>query len=362
MHLHVDLTAGNVGLFIKNTWYVAAWSVELQANTLLDRTIAGNRIVLFRDADGIATALRNRCCHRSAPLSAGTHEGDGIRCGYHGLKFSKTGQCVEIPGQSQVPPNAKVDRFMLVERRCWIWVWTGDPAFADPGLIPEMREMENANWNMLTGYLHYDTNYQLIHDNLLDFSHLSYVHAATLGGGSTSWADTIPVLKRLTNGISFERWLENVAPMPFLHSILGKGRQDVLNMYEFYINGALTIENVIQPSGSGTREKMSDIGGMRGFSWQAVTPETENTAHYFFSTGLEKIWPAEVLEVKMTGIYRAFDEDRKMIHAQQNVLSGDPERPQISVVATGHDRGLTQMRAMIKQAIEKEKPGSAFHA
>ncbi len=166
--------------FLKNTRYVAAWSHEIQANHLLPRTITQIPLLFWRDQSGRVVALADRCCHRAAPLSKGRLEGDRIRCMYHGLLFDTTGKCVEIPSQEFIPPAAKVRAYPVVERYKWIWVWMGDIDRADPSLIPDTHYLDDAGWRGTPGYMYYDANYLLITDNLLDFSHLSYVHESTL--------------------------------------------------------------------------------------------------------------------------------------------------------------------------------------
>jgi phenylpropionate dioxygenase-like ring-hydroxylating dioxygenase large terminal subunit len=137
-------------------------------------------------------ALEDRCCHRQAPLSKpAASEGDCVRCGYHGLLFDGQGRCTEIPGLDKVPPHVRVRRYPVVVKNRWVFVWMGDAERADPALLPDNFSNDHPDWIHLPGYLHYDTNYLLICDNLLDFSHLSYVHEKTLGG-STKIARRVP--------------------------------------------------------------------------------------------------------------------------------------------------------------------------
>src|SRR5216684_4227040 len=75
------------GIFLRNSWYVAAWNHELIDGTKLARTILERPIVIYRGASGKVVALDDRCCQRAAPLSMGRIEGDDIRCMYHGMKF-----------------------------------------------------------------------------------------------------------------------------------------------------------------------------------------------------------------------------------------------------------------------------------
>ena len=91
-----------------NAWYHAAWSHEITGNKPLARTFLNEDVVLFRDSEGNASALEDRCCHRATPLRLGDVVPEGLQCGYHGMTFNGSGKCVKIPGQEKVPPYAKV--------------------------------------------------------------------------------------------------------------------------------------------------------------------------------------------------------------------------------------------------------------
>ena len=69
-------------MFVKNTWYVAAWDNEVGDEGLFSRTIIGVPVLMYRDSAGRLVALEDRCCHRGAPLSVGRREGDCVRCLY----------------------------------------------------------------------------------------------------------------------------------------------------------------------------------------------------------------------------------------------------------------------------------------
>src|SRR5882672_5628546 len=98
-------------MFIRNAWYVVAWDFEVLPDTILERSILGQSVIVYRCGDGTPVVMENRCCHRAAPLALGRKEGDRIRCMYHGLLFGPDGVCVEIPGQERIPPSARVRTF-----------------------------------------------------------------------------------------------------------------------------------------------------------------------------------------------------------------------------------------------------------
>ena len=216
-------------MWLDNCWYVIAWEHEIPADGFLARTVLGEPLLVYRiasgDAAGQLTILEDRCCHRQAPLSKGRREGDCIRCGYHGLKFDASGACVEVPGLDQVPANARVKTYPVAEHNKWVFVWMGDAARADTAMLPDNFSNSGAAWHYQPGYMHYDTPYLLICDNLLDFSHLSYVHEKTLGG-SPAIAQARPTIEKIAGdtqpgqrGLRVTRHVPNVPPPPYYHKI-----------------------------------------------------------------------------------------------------------------------------------------------
>jgi vanillate O-demethylase monooxygenase subunit len=166
--------------FIFNEWYVAAFSHEVD-RTLLKRKILGRNLVLFRTLAGNPVALEDRCAHRSFPLSASKLDGDTIVCGYHGLRYDAQGNCIEVPSQPRCPKGIGVANYALVERGPLLWIWMGAPELADAGKIPEQQWLESAHWERSQGYIALRASYVSLHENLLDLTHLSYLHAATFG-------------------------------------------------------------------------------------------------------------------------------------------------------------------------------------
>jgi phenylpropionate dioxygenase-like ring-hydroxylating dioxygenase large terminal subunit len=131
--------------YLTNCWYVAAWSEELGTDPLA-RTLLDRPVVLYRNRAGAPVALEDRCCHRALPLSMGEVIGDDIRCGYHGLRFDSAGRCVDVPGQSKIPPGARVESYPVVERHRMVWIWMGEPERADAGAIPDLFWQDDPAW------------------------------------------------------------------------------------------------------------------------------------------------------------------------------------------------------------------------
>jgi vanillate O-demethylase monooxygenase subunit len=339
-------------IFLRNAWYVAAWSHEIVADGMLARTITRVPLVFWRDRAGKVVALEDRCCHRAAPLSKGRREGDLIRCMYHGLLYDSAGRCVEIPSQEFIPPAAKVRAFPVVERFKWIWVWMGDPGKMDVSLIPDTHYLDDAAWRGTPGYLHYDANYLLITDNLLDFSHLSYVHETTLGG-SAKYAGIRPKVAHNGRSVRVERWLIDDEPAPFLRQLkTWTGNVDRWNIYYVVLPGVLLMDSGSAPTGTGAPEG-NRVDAAQFFGCQAVTPETAKTSHYFFqqSHGFA-LDDASVTENLRTSVLSGFQEDKDIILAQQSILDLNPNAP---MLAMRMDVALASFRAMLMRAIADER-------
>lgn len=170
--------------YLKNTWYVAMWAQDLPADKLVGRTITEQPLVLFRDPHGDPVAMLDRCPHRFAPLQLGTlcDRGQKIKCGYHGLEFDTSGTCVHNPHSQTIPAAARVPVFKAVQRHSLIWVWMGDKQ-AQPDLIPDYSAFDESNNERVSRRetIELEVNYQLMTDNLLDLSHVSFLHDGVLG-------------------------------------------------------------------------------------------------------------------------------------------------------------------------------------
>lgn len=342
--------------FVRNCWYVAAWSHEVQADAPFARTITGTPVLFWRDREGRVCALEDRCCHRGAPLSKGRREGDCIRCMYHGMLFDRTGQCVEIPSQKAIPAAARVRAYPIVEKDTWIWIWMGDATLADPARIPATPQLSDPLWPGLPGYLHYDADYLLIADNLLDFSHLAFVHETTLGG-SASYAAVQPTVELRERSIRVERWLLDDEPAPFLKGLKSwPGRVDRWNIYEFVLPGILLMDSGSAPTGTGAPAG-TRVDAAQFFSCQAITPETAGTTHYFFKQMHAFARDdASVTRRLADAVLAGFEEDRQMILAQQANLAAGPDRP---MLALRMDKALFAFRKMIDSALRAERAAAA---
>ena len=341
-------------IFLKNCWYVAAWDYELTTDKICARKILGQRVVMYRQQNGDSVALEDRCSHRFAPLSVGRLERDCVRCMYHGLLFDGAGRCVEEPGRDKPSKNTDIKAFPLVEKWRFVWIWLGDPALADPDLIPDCHYQDDPDWAMIPRYIHMQADYRLILDNLLDFSHLTYVHQNTLGG-SNNIATSTPTVESYDKGVRVTRWYLNEPELaPYLQGLgTFEGRVDRWNIYDLEIRGnVFSMKSGSAPANSGAPEGNFVPEAMLFHATQLVTPEDERNSHFFWSYAHNfHLQDREFSQMLSDRIAEGFAEDKAIIEAQQVIVN---ENPDIAMTPIHFDNALARGRKMLATALREE--------
>jgi phenylpropionate dioxygenase-like ring-hydroxylating dioxygenase large terminal subunit len=285
-------------------------------------------VVLFRDAGGRAAALRDMCCHRGAPLHLGRIDAQGIVCGYHGLTFDRTGRCVRIPGQNLIPERTRVRAFPVVEQDAFIWIWMGDAAKADPATI----------------------------DNLMDLTHLGYVHTSTIGGKPMTHVEAKMDTVRTPLGLKFTRWMLNSVPPPtYVRAVGFQDRIDRVQMFEFIAPGSILQLSAADQDGAYKDGKTGD-GKLQFRLFHGLTPETDTTCFYFWSTanGFRPNDPAAT-EGLFNEIAGTFNEDRTVVEAQQARLS---ELGEAALMEIATDAPRLHMRRTVDRLLVQEAQGT----
>ena len=339
-------------MFLRNYWYVAATEAEIGRKPL-GRMILGDPIVLFRTDDGTPVAFEDRCPHRHLPLSMGKLVGDTLQCLYHGLRFARDGHCVYIPGQEQIPQAAKVRCYPVVERYHWIWIWLGDPALADPAAITDFHWLDDPNWGAKGAYLHVEANWQLVVDNLLDLTHLAFVHDTTIGNLALAEHAKVKVA-RTRDGVVVTRWIIDQEPPPTFKKVGGfQGNVDRRQIIDFTPPAFLRLDVGATPTGTGAPEGVR-VGGINMRNLNAITPETEITSHYFWGQAHDfDVKNPQTTNKIFEQIQTAFLQDVAVFSAQQRNLNLIRNPTQIDIAA---DAGAIQARRILARLYGEEQP------
>ena len=269
-------------IFVWNTWYVAALSTEV-GEDLLERRILGNPLLLYRTENGVPVALYGLCPHRRLPLRMGKRIGDAVQCGYHGITFGADGVCLRIPSQARPADRMRLQAYPVVERGQWIWIWPGDPALADPDLIPNHDEMGLREGWEATPFERYPVaaRFQLLIENLLDLSHISFLHGSYIE--DEAWFAT-PVRMATRGAASIaSRHTPDSARSKFHEWMFPHAPERVdQDLRTVFLSPALIYSGPVVREVAGSASNGRYLGTMNAV--HAITPETTRSSHYFSTT------------------------------------------------------------------------------
>ncbi len=289
----------------RNAWYVAAFSEDI-GDKLLSRWILGEPVVLYRKQDGTAVAVGGRCPHRFYPLGESTRIGDTIQCGYHGFTFGPDGRCTRLPSQQTVPAVFRIPSYPLVERGLWAFIWAGDPDKADQSLLPSEEDMGFG----VPGYIYkpfrtmlVQGRYQLLNDNLLDLTHLGFLHGGSIGTEENASTPEERIVGE--RGIRSRREMAGAACPPLMAKA-GRydGLVDRVSAMTFFAPGFHagiddTFVTATHPERAGECINSAKV-------FHAVTPATTHETNYFFALGGTSHAQVEALK---TALWPVLDED-----------------------------------------------------
>jgi phenylpropionate dioxygenase-like ring-hydroxylating dioxygenase large terminal subunit len=347
-------------MFLKNTWYVAAEPHEI-GGAPFGRKICGENIVFWRTEDGEAVAFEDRCCHRRMPLRKGAVEGNVLRCHYHGLEFNPSGACVHVPGQTTIPPGAQVRTYPVVERYNWIWIWMGDAALADESQIIGYPWKTADDWGDKGTYFHVNGDYKLVIDNLLDLSHLAFVHKSTIGNAAVADHAVVKTLKD-EDSVTVARWTVGQNPPPTYQRMCGWPEDTIIDRWqiiEYRAPGAVRLFTGAAPDAAegkefGHTDHLREVpeNGFGFHNLNFVTPETETSCHYFWSNAYKipgKPVDEALTEMSYKQIHQAFHQDWEVFDLQQENWDDRP------TIETNQDAGGIAARALLDRKIGEEQ-------
>ena len=269
-------------MFLRNHWYVAATDQEIGRKPF-------RRIILERTRGDVSH--RGRHADRAggslpAPAPA-VVDGQAGRRRRAAMPLSRpalrpTGAVRARAGPGHDPADRAGESYPVVERYKWLWIWMGDPALADPAKIADYHWLDDPNWGAKKDYLHAQCNWQLVNDNLLDLTHLAFVHETTIGNMALVEHAAVRV-QRTPDGVQVTRWIiDQPAPPAFVKIGGFTGNVDRWQIIDYLPPSFIRLDVGATPTGTGAPEGKR-VNGIQMRNLNAMTPETETTTHYFWA-------------------------------------------------------------------------------
>lgn len=336
----------------RNQWWVAAYASELTRD-LLSRDILGEPVIMYRTQAGAAVALAGICPHRAYPLSKGCVVDDAVQCGYHGFQFAADGACRKVPSQTGVPQNARLRSYPVVERGGLIWIWTGALELANADLIPDVASigLGRDDWAVEQHPLAtVDARYTLLIENLLDLSHVTFIHDKTIPGGEKVAAILVSVVETQAS-LTVQRRGENLPLNPLLKTQFPEQDGPVHQHFDAEYLGPC----MIRTGGAMYDAATGALLGIQNYI-HMMTPASPTRLHYFVNTarnfGIDK---PHLGEMQLGMGSRIQPEDIDVIEAIERVLQSGATMPR--EVSARVDNGALKVRRRLEAQIRDEAIG-----
>src|SRR5438552_997354 len=171
-----DTPTGNM---LRQYWIPALMSSELpeRDGAPVRVRLLGENLIAFRVTSGKIGLIQNHCPHRGASLFLGRNEEEGLRCVFHGWKYSCEGHCVDMPNEpeeSNFKSKIRANAYPCIERNDIVWTYMGPrqtpPPLPDiePNMLPAgeyqiQKVLRECNW------------FQGLEGDI-DTSHLGFLH------------------------------------------------------------------------------------------------------------------------------------------------------------------------------------------
>ncbi len=339
-------------MYMRNCWYVAGWSKDYEQK-LRAQMVLGEKIVFYRQGDNKPVALEDACPHRKLPLSMGQLNGDRVVCGYHGLTFDCSGACVEAPTQrDNIPKRAVVKSYPVEDRYGLLWIWMGDADKANPDEIFHIPNYDNPAWGATDGgSLHLGCNYLWMADNLLDPSHVAWVHVTSFAGAGTD--DAALDLERTDRGVIVSRWIYDQPVSPYYAPLVKfKGNCDRKQHYEMCYPAIGVNMSVYGPIGTGGPDAPHVDLTYVNISYNFMTPIDEhNTLYIWFQHRNTDPNDTAISEQMNAGAHMAFNEDKVVLEAVHRGMENKTS-PHLDL---GLDAGAKLFRLQLARQIDAEQ-------
>lgn len=227
-------------------------------------------LIAFRDTQGGVGLVAAHCPHRRAPLFFGRNEECGIRCVYHGWKFDRHGNCLDMPSEpagTSLRDQVKLPSYPTYEAGGIVWAYMG-PQETTPA-APAYEWLRAPATHRHVSKTYEDCNYLQGLEGGLDTAHVSFLHrddrsAVTL----LSALDTAPKLDvHITKYGYYYVSQRRIAP-----------ERCYVRLYQYIMPAQQMRPSVVAPSGE--RQEMPTIDG---HVWAPIDDQSTNVYNFIYS-------------------------------------------------------------------------------
>lgn len=226
----------------------------------------------------------------------------------------------------------------------------GEAERADADLIPYFQGLDPDRYAINRGYMHTAANYEYMTDNIMDLGHIEFLHEGLLGSEAVRHAD-IEVVQQGTTIHSNRLTHDEVLPAP-LDRLYGTNGAPVDRWLDVRWDAPALMEIVIGVTPAGSPPRV----GKEAPGVHLMTPETEDSTHYFWASSRDFAKDdAELHEAMQRGFEYAFEQqDKPMILAQHEAIGGE-DFWDMKPVILPCDAGAVRARRVLRKLIREEQ-------
>ena len=318
-------------LGVRNRWYPIApsWMIDDKPVGL---TRLGERIVVWRDAEGEIHVLRDRCPHRGARLSMGWNLGDRLACWYHGIEIDKDGIVVNVPAVEECPllGDKAVKSYPSFERMGGIFTYFGDALHPEPVQFDMPEEFTSDEWEGLLCTAHWGCSYRYAIDNVMDPMHGAYLHAESHSMAEGDKEAKMRI-RSTDDGLMFEK----------------VGQRGVnFDWVEFADTGATWMRLAIP------YKRNAGPGGLFGIVGFVTPIDAENCRVFFWRTRKCRGWQRDawrfMYKNRLEGLHWGVLEQDRLVLEGMEYDARDHE------FLYQHDTGMARVRRMLHKEAESQ--------
>ena len=228
----------------ENFWYIVAQSSQL-TNTVLQRTVLGEWLAVFRGDDGKPVALRDRCMHRNSRLSRGKVCQGRLQCPYHGWVYDKTGKVVAVPAEGedfQVLDVRRTQRYDTREQDGYVYVRlaASSEEFA-PYVMPYYGK---PGWETVRVINRFRNNVTNCAENFIDIPHTASVHNGVF---RTSRQQKLEMTVERRNGSVFAEYRNETTNLGWYARFLNQDGYEIRHTDSFHMPNVTSVEYDMGP-------------------------------------------------------------------------------------------------------------------
>jgi phenylpropionate dioxygenase-like ring-hydroxylating dioxygenase large terminal subunit len=148
--------------------------------------LLGEDLVAFRTGSGRVGLIDHACPHRGAPLVLARNEAEGLRCIYHGWKFSPDGRCMDLPAEPRDSPmcaQMRIKAYPVRERNGVLWAWLG-PDAGNPPALPALEWNLVPQERVVLSMRVQECNWLQALEGEIDSAHAAILHGRVGGDGA----------------------------------------------------------------------------------------------------------------------------------------------------------------------------------